>query len=358
MSNTTYNLTMPYIQGGQAQKHITHNDAIRTLDTVVQLSVVDQASTPPTTPLDGARYIVGPSASGDFVGRDGQIALHEAGGWTFVAPLPGWIAFDQTSGGHITFDGSMWASLSTGGGIVAQLGVNTAADATNKLAVSADAVLLTHDTGGGHQLKINKATIADSASLLFQTGYSGRAEFGTTGNDGFSIKLSGDGATWIDALSFDPTTGAASGASIQQSADDITAGRLALAQHVYGPGNLLGTVSQTAGQPTGAVVERGNNAQGTYVRFADGTQICTFQAVIDVTAPAVQTFGFAASFATAPAVSANHISDTPNTPIELGNLRCLRGDTGSWRVSIKTTGTVAGDPDEDTLILNAIGRWF
>lgn len=37
---------------------------------------------------------------------------------------------------------------------------------------------------------------------------------------------------------------------------------------------LVGTVSQSGGVPTGAVVESGSNANGAYVRFADGTQIC------------------------------------------------------------------------------------
>ncbi|WP_303698689.1 phage tail protein [Pseudomonas aeruginosa] len=39
--------------------------------------------------------------------------------------------------------------------------------------------------------------------------------------------------------------------------------------------NILGTVSQSGGVPTGAIIERGSNANGEYVRFADGTQICT-----------------------------------------------------------------------------------
>jgi hypothetical protein len=39
-------------------------------------------------------------------------------------------------------------------------------------------------------------------------------------------------------------------------------------------GNVLGTVSQSSGVPTGAIIERGSNANGEYVRFADGTQIC------------------------------------------------------------------------------------
>ena len=44
----------------------------------------------------------------------------------------------------------------------------------------------------------------------------------------------------------------------------------------YAKNNILGTVSQTAGIPTGAVIERGTNGNGEYVKYADGTLICTF----------------------------------------------------------------------------------
>ena len=40
-------------------------------------------------------------------------------------------------------------------------------------------------------------------------------------------------------------------------------------------GNILGTVSQSGGTPTGAIIQQGSNANGYYVRFADGTQICS-----------------------------------------------------------------------------------
>jgi hypothetical protein len=47
------------------------------------------------------------------------------------------------------------------------------------------------------------------------------------------------------------------------------------ADKAYRRGNILGTVSQSSGVPTGALIERGSNSNGEYVRFADGTQICT-----------------------------------------------------------------------------------
>ncbi|HBO8902891.1 TPA: phage tail protein [Pseudomonas aeruginosa] len=45
-------------------------------------------------------------------------------------------------------------------------------------------------------------------------------------------------------------------------------------RELFHTGNILGTVSQSGGAPTGAIIERGSNANGEYVRFADGTQIC------------------------------------------------------------------------------------
>ena len=54
-------------------------------------------------------------------------------------------------------------------------------------------------------------------------------------------------------------------------------GLLASSQ-AYVRSNILGTVSQSGGVPTGAVIERGSNANGEFVRYADGTQICHLNA--------------------------------------------------------------------------------
>lgn len=36
----------------------------------------------------------------------------------------------------------------------------------------------------------------------------------------------------------------------------------------------VGTVSEVGGVPTGAIVQSETTANGTYIRFADGTQLC------------------------------------------------------------------------------------
>ena len=59
MSDTTTHLGLPYLLAAQAQKHVTHNEALRLLDAMVQLSVLDRTrTTPPASPADGNRHLV------------------------------------------------------------------------------------------------------------------------------------------------------------------------------------------------------------------------------------------------------------------------------------------------------------
>lgn len=77
-------LGLPYIAAAQAQKHVTHNEALRSLDAIVMLSVLDRDLTaPPGSPGDGDRYLVKATGSGGFVGKDGQIAHYRDGAWGF-----------------------------------------------------------------------------------------------------------------------------------------------------------------------------------------------------------------------------------------------------------------------------------
>jgi hypothetical protein len=64
-----------------------------------------------------------------------------------------------------------------------------------------------HD-GDGHQLKINKASASNTASLLYQDAFSGRAELGLAGDDDFHFKVSADAAAWKEAILINRSTGA------------------------------------------------------------------------------------------------------------------------------------------------------
>ncbi|MEQ7921131.1 hypothetical protein ABQX22_18180 [Xanthomonas sp. WHRI 1810A] len=51
---------------------------------------------------------------------------------------------------------------------------------------------------------------------------------------------------------------------------------LSIPGSVYTKSNVVGPLGLAGGVPTGAIVESGTNANGTYVRYADGTQECWF----------------------------------------------------------------------------------
>ena len=61
---------------------------------------------------------------------------------------------------------------------------------------------------------------------------------------------------------------------------------------LYSNRSILGTVSQSDGIPTGAVFERDSNDDGQWTRFADGLQIMTRDADVDLTDSGGQTFDF------------------------------------------------------------------
>ena len=56
---TTPSLGLPLVEGGQAQKHVTVNEAFTRLDALAQLSVISRTiSAPPVGPAEGDQYIV------------------------------------------------------------------------------------------------------------------------------------------------------------------------------------------------------------------------------------------------------------------------------------------------------------
>lgn len=500
MVDWSANLKLPYIAPSQAQKHVTHNEALALLDAVVQLVPEGFGEiTPPALPSEGAVYALGSGATGAWAGQDAKLAVFRNGGWVFVEPQIGWQA---AAGAALrVWNGSGWVQPELQN--LEGVGIGTSFTAGNPLSVAGAATLLTH-IGAGHQLKINKAAPANTASLLFQTSWAGRAEMGTTGSDDFSIKVSADGTLWsvaqttlgasgrtrfgagIEATSgtaaapgysFDgdsdtgiyrvgadslgiatngaqrvlvtssgvAVTGSISGTAVQSTSSDTTTGRLmpvgafglggaALSlsatdnldnitasgfyynptggnctgnnypivsagslvvvyqnsircvqyftlygvsagtyvrslqsggwsawSMLYGQRSILGAVSQTAGAPTGALIERGSNANGSFAKFADGTMICsntiTNTALAISTSflggfrSAAQTWTFPAAFAVAPVLSGHA------TMLSAFGVAAQTAPTTTAAGYIFTAVTSSVVADR-TLQVMAFGRWF
>ncbi|MEZ5997557.1 MAG: DUF2793 domain-containing protein [Hyphomonas sp.] len=202
------NLALPYLLPNQAQKHVTLNEALRLLDVVVQAGVLSRSlAVPPATPAEGDRYIPAAGATGAWNGHDDELAAFQDGAWAFLMPRQGWVSFVADEGILIVRASDAWLdAIAPALNPADRVGINATADAVNRLAISSPASLFDHE-GAGHQLKLNKATVTDTASCLFQTAYSGRAEIGLTGSDNLSLRISADGAAFDTALTLCTDTG-------------------------------------------------------------------------------------------------------------------------------------------------------
>jgi hypothetical protein len=220
MSDTTPNLSLPLIAAAQAQKHVTHNEALALIDALAQAAVETMAlAAPPEALTEGARYVVAQGATGAWAGRSGEIAIVSGGGFVFHQPKAGFLAYDRAAAKLMLFDGAQWREAAPAGGggggggpppfpdSVAKLGFNATASDTQRLAVQSRSVLFSHDTGGDAQVQVNRQGAASTGTLVYSTGWSGRAETGLAGSDDYSIKVSPDGAAWREAMVAEAATG-------------------------------------------------------------------------------------------------------------------------------------------------------
>lgn len=119
MAEESAKLRIPYIAASQAQKHVTHNEGVTLLDTLVQLSVLDKdLAEPPAEPAEGDTYIVagtsgGATGTGGWAGWDARVARYIDGAWRSYLPGQGggagWLAWVLDEDAMYRFDGADWA---------------------------------------------------------------------------------------------------------------------------------------------------------------------------------------------------------------------------------------------------------
>lgn len=199
---------IPTLEANQSQKHVTVNAGLAKLDAIVQLSVLSRTiDTPPGSPADGSAYIVAAGSTGAWVGQDGAVAVYDGGGWTFIIPTAGWIAFVQDEDLACRFLSS-WAPLPLTQ-TAAMLGINGTPDPYNKFLVQSEGVIF-NNVGSHQRTTLNKNAQGDDAALNLQTNWSTRALVGLLGSDDFAVKVSRAGSTYFDGLVIDRDTGAVS----------------------------------------------------------------------------------------------------------------------------------------------------
>lgn len=281
MAQTTPHLALPLLAAAQAGKHVTHNEALLALDALVQLACRDKdLAAPPAGPAEGDRYLVtAETPTGAWAGLSGRIAVFGDGAWTGLAPQAGWLVHVADEDAFYRFDGTRWGRLFDGLRRLHNLdafGLGTEAEAGTAFAAKLDRALWSArdaaDGGSGSlAVVLNKEATGSAVALLFQAGFSGRAELGLNGEEAIGLKVSADGATWRGAWRADPATGHLGLGALALPGASAARAPLHVAREGAGPGLCLDAYG--AG-PVDNLIQtrssRGSRQAPTATRAGDG----------------------------------------------------------------------------------------
>lgn len=148
-------------------------------------------------------------------------------------------------------------------------------------------------------------------------------------------------------------------------AQTITGGTIGSSVVFPALGNsAVGTVSESSGTPTGDVIERGSNANGEYVKFADGTLICTQKTTgLDSTTLDLRHNSTPATFINSDFITQATPQDVSSAAANSNKkLFCIITPDSTTNPSTTTFPRVIvntdGSTNADGVYLTAIGRWY
>lgn len=109
MFEPTPRFSLPLLAPGQAQKEVTHNEAL-TLADLLLAPVVELVGlvTVPANPLPGKGWTVGTGAIGAWSGQDGKLAYWTDGGWRFVTAVIGMTIWSVADNQPVRYTSSGW----------------------------------------------------------------------------------------------------------------------------------------------------------------------------------------------------------------------------------------------------------
>lgn len=103
-------LGLPFLSAGQAQKELTHNEALLLLDAAVHACcAAAPANVPPQSPETGLVYLCGDTPTGAWEGQPNRVACYTENGWRFIVPFDGFELSDRHSGRRWRFALGIWS---------------------------------------------------------------------------------------------------------------------------------------------------------------------------------------------------------------------------------------------------------
>lgn len=109
MNDATPRLKLPMIRPGQAQKELSHNEALVAVDMLTHAGAIAIGlNSPPTTPQIGQSWIVGTAPTDDWAEKAGYLAGWSDAGWRFVQPVEGMTVWVVQETLYARFSGENW----------------------------------------------------------------------------------------------------------------------------------------------------------------------------------------------------------------------------------------------------------
>jgi hypothetical protein len=194
---STPRFAFPYIQTSQAQKEVTHNEALLMVDALVSLSLEDRhLSAPPSSPQNGQVWFINGAGSGAWNGQSNKLAHYDSGQWYFYVIPDGLRAWIKDEAGYFVYSGSSWSAFVGSGQFitVAPVSANYGVQASDRgklLAANANAAAL--------EIRLpNAATIGNGFPLtLKKTDSSGNAVMLRAAQNLLTQSQQLDNAAWI-----------------------------------------------------------------------------------------------------------------------------------------------------------------
>lgn len=107
--STTPRLALPLLAAGQAQKEMSHNEALVRVDLCLHgRAVAAEAEIPPEDPAPGQCWILGSDPEGEWAGHAGEVAGWTEGGWRFLTPCEGMRLWLGADAGFALFSDGNW----------------------------------------------------------------------------------------------------------------------------------------------------------------------------------------------------------------------------------------------------------
>jgi Protein of unknown function (DUF2793) len=102
---------LPYLAVGQAQKEITHNEALTLIDALICPSVQQELDVPPSSLTEtdtGKCWLIGVAAQDAWLSKTDQIACWTGGSWRYLVPSEGMRIWNLATGSQMIRRAAMW----------------------------------------------------------------------------------------------------------------------------------------------------------------------------------------------------------------------------------------------------------